>query len=119
MKYEGLLWVVEALDILPWLGVVSTPEQCKHVFPTVTGYWIHNDYVAKTKIPVNSAPVHMLHHVQVGGDALESLWLVLVGHLVHEVDIPEVPASSGLVLHLQFGFSTRITKGSRESPAYR
>ena len=75
--------------------------------------------MAKTKIQINTAPVHMLHHVQVGGDVLEALWLVLVGHLVHEVHVPEVPARSGLVLHLKISISTRITKGSRESSVYR
>ena len=50
---------------------------------------------------VVGAAVHVLHHVQVLGDVLEVLVLVGVEHLVHEVDVPEVPARPRLVLHLE------------------
>ena len=50
---------------------------------------------------VVGAAVDVLHHVQVLGDVLEVLVLVSVEHLVHEVDVPEVPARPRLVLHLE------------------
>ena len=72
VENEGLLRVMEALDILTRLGVVGTS-------------------------------VHMLHHVQVGGDVREMFWLMEIKHLIHEIDISEVPAGSGLILHLEGG----------------
>ena len=56
-----------------------------------------------TRLGVVGTSVHMLHHVQVGGDVWEMLWLMEIKHLIHEVDIPEVPAGSCLILHLQGG----------------
>merc|ERR1712106_378939 len=72
---EHLLRVVETLDILTRLGIVSTS-------------------------------VHMLHHVKVGRDVGEVFWLVNVQHLIHEVDIPEIPACSGLILYSQRRFNS-------------
>ena len=54
-----------------------------------------------TGLRVVGAPVHVLEHVQVGRDGGEVLRLVQVRHLVHEVDVAEVPAGPRLVLHLQ------------------
>ena len=73
MEDLDFLRVVEALDILTRLGIVSTS-------------------------------VHMLHHVQVGRNVGEMLGLMEIKHFVHEVDIPEVPAGSGLILDLKGSF---------------
>ena len=72
VEYEGLLRVVEALDVLTRLGVIGTS-------------------------------VHMLHHVQVWRNVFEMFGLMQVQHLIHKVDVPEVPAGSCLILHLHGG----------------
>ena len=45
--------------------------------------------------------VDVLQHVQVGGDVPEAVQLVLLQHLVHEVDIAKVPTGASLVLGLE------------------
>ena len=43
----------------------------------------------------------MLHHVEILRDIFEVIVLMSIQHLIHEVDIPEVPAGSRLVLDLE------------------
>ena len=47
--------------------------------------------------------VDVLHHVKILRNVFEVLVLVGVQHFVHEVNIPEVPRGSGLILHLERG----------------
>ena len=53
------------------------------------------------RLGVVGAPVDVLHHVEIFRNVFEMLMLVGVQHLIHEVDIPEIPARSGLILHLE------------------
>ena len=46
-------------------------------------------------------PENMLHHVKVGRDIFKMSRLMMVQHLVHEVDVPEVVAGPRLVLDLE------------------
>ena len=46
-------------------------------------------------------PENMLHHVKVGRDIFKTSRLMMVQHLVHEVDVPEVVAGPCLVLDLE------------------
>ena len=77
---------MEALDILAGLGVVGTPENRDRL-----GFGI---VFCPTTLPEN-----MLHHVKVGRDIFKMSRLMMVQHLVHEVDVPEVVAGPRIKLN--------------------
>ena len=56
-----------------------------------------------TRLGVVGTPVDVLHHMKILRNVFEMIVLVSVQHLVHEVNIPEVPRRSRLVLHLERG----------------
>ena len=53
------------------------------------------------RLGVVGAPVDVLHHVKVIRDIFEMVVLVGVQHLVHEINVSEVPRCSRLILHFE------------------
>ena len=84
-----MLGVVKALDVVPRWGVVGTPVS-------------HKSNV-NVDLRLCKVPVHMVHHVQCGGNIFVEFWLWhIVRHVVQKIDVPEPP--SGEI----FGLRSRL-----------
>ena len=65
--------------------------------------WIMEALYVLSRFCIIGTSVYMLHHVKILRNVFEVLVLVGVQHFVHEVNIPEVPRGSGLILDLERG----------------